>query len=143
MTNILLMLNLLPERESIKISPTGNSMRPFISGYRDDVFLIKPSFPLKRNDIALYQRESGQYVLHRIHHSKVINGETLYFFLGDSQTTLEGPIHECCIHAIATQILRKGRIIKCNNLLYRFISQVWLILQPLRPMILKLYDHFH
>ena len=44
----------------------GDSMLPLIKQGRDVIVIEKISKQLKRLDIPLYKRESGQYVLHRI-----------------------------------------------------------------------------
>ena len=44
----------------------GRSMEPMLKQGRDRVVIVPPVFPLKKYDIPLYKRDSGQYVLHRI-----------------------------------------------------------------------------
>ena len=44
---------------------TGISMYPILRHRRDTVELVKPE-RLRRGDLVLYQRDSGQYILHRI-----------------------------------------------------------------------------
>lgn len=138
------MLSMLEEDQTLKITPIGSSMCPFFYGGRDDVYLRRPHFPLKRGAIALFQREDGTQVIHRIHHIKCASGERLYYMLGDNQTWLEGPIAENEILAEATQIIRKGKLIDCQrNRLYRLTAAIWLILRPVRPPIMHLWNKLH
>ena len=52
---------------SVTLPITGNSMRPLFRHKRDSVVLSAcDPYSLKRGDVPLYQRENGQYVLHRI-----------------------------------------------------------------------------
>ena len=44
----------------------GDSMLPLIRQGRDLLIIEKPHGRLKKYDIPLYRRDSGQYVLHRI-----------------------------------------------------------------------------
>lgn len=141
MTNLSIMLSMLEENQTLKITPIGSSMCPFFYGGRDNVYLQRPHFPLKRGDIALFQREDGTQVIHRIHHTKLSSGERLYYMLGDNQTRVEGPIQESQIFAKAVKILRKGKLIDCQrNYLYRIAAAAWLILRPVRPVFMHLWN---
>ena len=44
----------------------GDSMRPLIRQDRDILIIEKPHGRLKKYDVPLYKRDSGQYVLHRV-----------------------------------------------------------------------------
>ncbi|MGN1202403.1 MAG: S24/S26 family peptidase, partial [Eubacterium sp.] len=44
----------------------GDSMLPFIKQGRDVLVISRAEGRLKRYDVPLYKRDSGQYVLHRI-----------------------------------------------------------------------------
>ncbi len=141
MTNLSFTLNMLKENQTLKITPIGSSMCPFFYGGRDDVYLQRPKFPLKRGDIALFQREDGTHVLHRVHHIKHASGVCLYYMLGDNQTWLEGPVKESQILAKAVKILRKGKLIDCQkNYLYRIVASAWLVLRPVRPVFIHLWN---
>ena len=144
MTNLSLMLSMLEDNQTLKISPEGSSMCPFFFGGRDDVYLKQPHFPLKRGDIALFQREDGKQVIHRIHHLGKNADKRFYYMIGDNQTWIEGPIAEDEILAKATQIMRKGKLIDCqSNRLYRLTVAIWLILRPFRPKIMHLWSKLH
>ena len=49
----------------VSIPVSGNSMCPFLHP-GDQVFLEKPQGALKKGDVVLFTRLTGQYVLHRI-----------------------------------------------------------------------------
>ena len=56
----------LQNGETFSFMPNGISMLPTIVGGRDPVTIKKPDGRLKKYDIILYRRKSGQFVLHRI-----------------------------------------------------------------------------
>lgn len=142
MTNISLALSALKEGQALKITPQGTSMCPFFYGGRDSVNVVVPSFPLKRGDIALYIRDDGTYVIHRVYKVKKEATGTSYYMMGDNQDWVEGPLKESQIHAVAASIIRKGKMIDCKrNMTYRFLSKLWLLLKPLRPFFIKLWNN--
>lgn len=141
MTNISLALSMLKSGQALKITPQGYSMCPFFVGGRDDVYLVPPKFPLKKGDIALFQRADGTYVIHRVYRIRKSENTTLYYMLGDNQTWIEGPILEPQIHAVTTQIMRKGKLIDCSsNKTYRFLSMLWLHMRPIRPLFINFWN---
>ena len=62
----------------------GKSMLPLLREGKDSVLLVKPD-EIKKNDIVLFVRESGQFVMHRI---VKIKGDE-YIMCGDYQCVLE------------------------------------------------------
>ena len=56
----------ISEGQSVKFSPKGVSMLPFIREGKDSVVISPVTEGLKKYDVVLYKRDSGQYVLHRI-----------------------------------------------------------------------------
>ena len=61
----------------------GDSMRPLIRQGRDLLIIEKPQGRLRKYDVPLYKRDSGQYVLHRI--LKVRDSD--YVICGDNRWT--------------------------------------------------------
>ena len=59
--------SILEEGKEVPLVVTGNSMMPFLIDRRDQVLIKRIERPLKKGDIAFFQRENGQYILHRIH----------------------------------------------------------------------------
>lgn len=125
---------LLDDGLTLKISPSGQSMYPFLVGGRDEVLLRSAETKkLRRGDITLYSREDGLHVLHRVHHIK--NNE--YYMLGDAQTGIEGPIARNNIHAVAEAVVWRNTQISCNDFTLRVLIKAWLFLRPLRPIIIQ------
>lgn len=130
---------LLDDGLTLKISPSGLSMYPFLVGGRDVVLLRSAETKkLRRGDITLYSREDGLHVLHRIHHIK--NNE--YYMLGDAQTGIEGPIARKNIHAVAAAVVWRNTQIGCNDFILRLLTQTWLTIRPLRPVFIQSYKAF-
>lgn len=128
-----IMQPLLEQGHLLKISPSGNSMRPLIVGGRDEVVLSASlGKKLKRGDIVLFSRDDGTYVLHRIYK---IKGDQ-YIINGDSQTWTEGPVEPSCIVAVAESVIHCGWKITCGNPGYRAFVGIWLFLRPVRPLLL-------
>lgn len=126
---------LLRQGEQVTLPVSGSSMTPFLAPGRDRVLLQAPVFPLKRGDIALFKRDHGGYILHRV--CKADRG--VYYFVGDAQKTPEGPIGEAQICAAAVKVCRKGKWLGPDSLLWRFFAAVWLFLRPLRPGLIRAY----
>ena len=57
--------------------------------------------------------------------------------VGDNQSVIEGPLEKECIHGKLIAVERNGRTFSVNNIIYRFISYVWLLLRPVRMPVAK------
>lgn len=80
----------------------GDSMYPLIK--KGDLLVIRAvNAPLKKHDIPLYKRDSGQYVLHRI--IKVRKND--YLICGDNRCLTESGITDRHIVGVLTEIIRK------------------------------------
>ncbi len=111
------------------LTVTGNSMRPFIKDKRDQVILIKADAKnLKVDDVPLYKRRNGKYVLHRI--VKKENGS--YTMLGDAQVRLEPGIEPDQIVAVAKGFIRKDKTYLCDSAEYKRYVSFWNKMMPLR-----------
>ncbi len=104
----------------VTLSPRGTSMLPFLKEGRDTVTLAFPPAKLKKYDIPLYQRKSGQYVLHR-----VVCVKDTYTCIGDNQFMLEKGIEQEQIIAVCTSFVRKGKKIYANAPLWRLYAAFW------------------
>ena len=113
---------------------SGWSMSPFLVHGRDTVYLSKITRPLKKGDMILFRRETGDWVLHRI--LKAEDG--VYTLIGDAQTWTEQVAH-CQVYALVSAVRRKGKLLRTGNFLWAFFEHLWLRLIPLRPGIMKLY----
>jgi len=130
---------LTEEGKEVSMLVAGSSMNPFLIHYRDTIFFKKPDRPLRRGDMVFYQRESGQYVMHRILHVKP---EGLYI-VGDAQTEIEGPVHPDQVFAVITRVKRKGKMIGPGDFWWKFFEGPWLNIVAFRHIIMRLYALAH
>ncbi len=127
--------DLVNEGKECRLLISGSSMAPFLVHERDSIIFSKPQRELQRGDMVFYQRETGQFVMHRILHVKP---EGLYI-VGDAQTEIEGPVNPKQVFAVVTKAQRKGKWIGPGDFWWWFFRTVWLRLVPVRKIILKLY----
>lgn len=114
---------------------SGSSMSPFMIHQRDRILMRRIESPLRRGDMAMFQRDDGAYVMHRICR---IRGDE-YYFVGDAQTVIEGPVRRDQIFAVVTAVQRKGVWQKPGMFWWEFFRTVWLWMRPFRPLLVKLY----
>lgn len=123
---------LLKSGQTIQLFPQGYSMYPLLVPGRDEVILSPlPDRPLRRGDVALYRRDTGILVLHRICRCK----EDGYYMVGDNQVQVEGPLRKEQVIGIMSGFVRKGKLLSSDDLWYRILSRVWLIMRPVRRCI--------
>lgn len=108
------------------LAVTGNSMRPMLASGRDSVILILPGNE-KKGDVVLYQRENGQYVLHRI----IDVTEDGYIISGDNQAMRE-PVKKQQLVAVMEGFIRKGKTYSKDAKIYRLYQTMWVELFFLR-----------
>lgn len=137
-TYIPVIRELIEEGNTVPFLITGNSMSPFMIHERDTILLKKPEYPLRKGTMAFYQRKNGQYVMHRI--CKIKDGK--YYFVGDAQTEVEGPLEQEQIFAVVCGVKRKGKLEEPGTFWWEFFEHVWLPLRPLRPFLRRLYTVF-
>ena len=106
----------------------GVSMRPMLRQDRDVVVIRKPSGRLQKFDVALYRRQTGNYVLHRV----VGVSEDGYVIRGDNCFRDETDITDNEIVGILTQFQRRGKEIRVDSLAYRLYARLWVGIYPLR-----------
>lgn len=121
---------LIDDGHEVVIPVTGWSMEPFLRNRRDRVSLKIPSDPLKVGDIVLYQRKTGQFVLHRIYK---IKSDGCYM-MGDNQMDMEGPIAPDDIAAIVTEVERNKRWVSVKTFFWKIASGLWRMLYPARKI---------
>ena len=120
---------------TVRIHPTGNSMRPLIHAGRDTVCLIKADpDKLAVGDLVLYRREYGALILHRI----ISRKKGSLYLSGDNNFEIEGPLAPEQIIGVATEITRAGKKIKTTDLLYRLYVLIWPGSRPLRRFLYSL-----
>lgn len=112
---------------SVCIGPKGTSMRPLIRQGIDYVELSPLPDRLKKYDLPLYQRENGQYVLHRI----VKTGEK-YSCIGDNQFQLEHGVTRDQMIALVTAIYRGEKRYSVDSVSYWLYCRLWHYTRPIR-----------
>jgi len=106
--------------QSVTFSPRGVSMLPMLRQGLDTVTLSPLPERLRKFDIPLYQRENGQFVLHRI-----VKVQDTYTCVGDNQFVYEsGLTHEQMI-AVVTGFTRGDKDHSVNELCYKFYCRFW------------------
>ena len=135
---IAILKNLVEEGREVSLVIAGHSMTPFLVEKRDKIYFIKSDRELKRGDMVFFQRNTGQYVMHRI---KKVNAKGVYL-VGDAQTKIEGPISRDKIFGLIVKAERKGRLIGPGDFWWKFFERVWIHLVFLRPIFIKCYNMF-
>lgn len=131
------MKEVLDSGGSFKLTVTGSSMFPFILGGRDQVTLSPLPQKLRKNDLPLYRRRDGAFVLHRIIRCEK---DGTYTCCGDHQWVTEPGLEYDQMIALATAFVRKGREVTNRNLLYRMYRTLWTWIIPLRPYLFGLHN---
>lgn len=117
---------LIAEGRQVTIPVRGNSMSPFLADGRDSVLLGPPPERLRRGDIVLFRRRSGQFILHRIIDVKSnASGKIQYYIRGDAQEITEGPVLSGQICAVVVKSMRKGRWLTSRDPYEIFFRHVW------------------
>lgn len=119
---------LIAEGREVTVPVRGGSMNPFLADNRDCVLLVPVPERLRRGDIVLFRRSSGQYVLHRIvavRRSRPGGHEPVYFMRGDAQEVTEGPVARAQVRALAARVMRQGRWLQDRDLRALFFRHLW------------------
>ncbi|MHB8062192.1 MAG: S24/S26 family peptidase [Ruminiclostridium sp.] len=113
---------------------TGMSMYPFLREDKDCVELCATNIgSIKRGDIVLIKRVSGEYILHRVHHKE----KEHFYIIGDAQQWIEGPLKPEQLVAVVTAVKRKDHQFTCQSKWWKLLVKVWINIIPLRHLILK------
>ncbi len=116
----------------------GDSMMPLIKQGRDVLVISAVNGRLKRYDIPLYKRDSGQYVLHRI--LKVRKND--YVICGDNRCNKEYGITDRHIIGVLSGIIRDGREIPVTDIKCRIYAHLWCDFFPVRVLIIRIRQIF-
>ena len=108
----------------------GDSMMPLIRQDRDLVVIEPVSGRLKKYDVPLYRRDSGQYVLHRI--VKVRQDD--YVICGDNRSRKETGITDRHIIGVLTVVVRNGKTVPVTSFRYRLYARAVCAMYPLRKL---------
>ncbi len=124
----------LEKNKIIAFVPGGNSMWPTLKHRGQSVIVELKTDRLKRFDVALYQRDSGVFVLHRV--MEVKDGG--YIICGDSQFTLE-PVREEQVFGVMSGFYRKDKYIEVTDEKYKKEVERWYKRKTYRKLRLKLF----
>lgn len=120
---------------SVCITVRGNSMYPFLRDGIDEVELSRVEYAnIKKLDIALVKRPTGEYVLHRV----IRKEENCFYMAGDAQQYIEGPFYPGQLQAIVKSVRRIKKKVSCDSALWLFLSWIWMVFLPVRRYILKI-----
>ena len=126
---------LVEEGKEVSMLIAGSSMAPFLVHRRDYIYFKKPERNLRKGDMVFLERDSGQYVMHRIWKVKPDG----YYIVGDAQNEIEGPVREEQIFAIITKVRRKNQWIAPGDFWWEFFEQIWIRMIPVRRIVMKVY----
>lgn len=116
----------------------GDSMMPLIKEGRDLLVIEKTEGRLKRFDVPLYRRDSGQYVLHRI----LMVRQNDYVICGDNRVDLEYGITDRHIIGVLIAVIRNGKELTVKSTKYKLYVYCWYLLFPVRFVIIKTRNLF-
>lgn len=122
---------LLQSGAELPLVVSGTSMTPFLRPGIDTVYLKKPEGMLRRGEIAFFHRADGSHVLHRVW--KTQNG--MYWFLGDAQDLVEGPLPEKSVFAYVTKIDRGGVRLQPEDRMWKLFAGPWRLTRGTRRRI--------
>lgn len=106
-----------------RMYPKGTSMLPLIVQGRDSVVLERNfECGAKKNDIAFYRRDNGQFVLHRVMR---VSDDGTYVMCGDNQTALEYGIKREQIIGYVSRLYRGDKEFSLTSVRYKLYLLVW------------------
>ena len=113
--------------QAVRFSPRGISMLPMLRQGIDSVELSPVPEKLKKYDLPLYQRKSGQYVLHR-----VVKVSETYTCMGDNQFEPEPGLEHGQIIALVTAFYRGRKLWHTDSFVYQLYCRFWHYSRPVR-----------
>lgn len=120
---------ILDSGKAVQIKPQGYSMYPVIVPGRDEAVVQKEDpAKLKRGDVVLYRRDQSILVIHRI----CRKNEKGFYMVGDNQTEIEGPLRPDQIKGKMITLIKNGKEIDVDSLIYRIPCAIWLFMRPVR-----------
>lgn len=131
------LIDIINEGKDVNLLISGSSMAPFLCHKRDTIIISKPDDHFYKGQMVFFTRDSGQYVMHRIHH---IDKKGNLFIVGDNQTDIEGPVRKDQVFGVIHKVIRKGKLLKKGDFWWDFFEKVWIRIIPLRRYCVKLYD---
>ena len=124
----------LLEQGRFAYTTRGVSMLPLLRHQRDLVVIARrPEGRLKKYDAALFKRDNGAYVLHRVIRVR----ENDYIICGDNLEQME-PVREDQILGVLQEIVRNGKTVSVRALPYRIYVHLWWDFYPVRFFVRRL-----
>lgn len=121
----------------IAVVPKGNSMWPTLKNKKQSVIVKKKTEKLNRADVALYKRENGSNVLHRV----IEPTDYGYIMCGDSQFVYE-KVKEEDVYGVMMGFYRGKRYVDANNAEYIEKVKKWYRRDKLRKFCVKTFYFF-
>ncbi len=123
----------LEKKGKLIYTNVGDSMMPLIRQDRDLIIIEPVNGRLKKYDVPLYRRDSGQYVLHRI--LKVRQND--YVICGDNRWSKEYGISDRHIIGVMTGVVRNKKTVSVTDKKYRLYVHLWCDFFPVRAFIIR------
>ncbi len=114
-------------------SNVGDSMWPLIREGRDLLVIERRPGRLRRYDVPLYRRDSGQCVLHRVLQVR----ENDYVICGDNRWRIETGVTDRQVLGVLTAVIRDGKELPVTDWRCRLYAHLWCDLFPLRAFLLR------
>lgn len=111
----------------------GDSMEPLLFHRDTHIVIVKVDHRLKKGELPLYRRPSGQYVLHRV---IGVDGD-FYYTRGDNRFAEERVPCEWVI-GVATEIFRHERHILVTDRSYQLYVWLWDKSYPVRYLAFRI-----
>ena len=92
------------------LTPYGISMLPLLEPGKCNVILVKPN-EIKKGDIVLFVRPSGQFVLHRA----ICVKKDYINFCGDNEKAIEFKVPKASVRAVVKDIYVNGEKVDTNS----------------------------
>lgn len=124
----------LANGKSVQFKPKGTSMRPMLRQGIDSVILSPLPEKLKKYDLPLYQRDNGQYVLHRI-----VGVGDAYTCIGDNQYEYEYGVRHDQMIGVVTGFYRDQEFHSVTQLSHRLYRSLWHHSRKLRPKVRRVW----
>ncbi len=106
--------------KSARFSPRGISMLPMLRQGIDSVVISPINGDIKKYDLALYMRDNGKYILHR-----VIETGSTYTCIGDNQFIPEKNINKDQFIGVVTEFYRENKLHSTDDLSYKIYCRLW------------------
>ena len=122
--------------KDVRLTVTGFSMYPLLRGGSDDV-ILSFSKNIKKYDVVLFERKTGEYIFHRV--IKVKDG--FLTIAGDNETKKEYPVEKERVIATMKAFIRSGKTYSVDEMWYKIYSRLWLFIFPIRHIAAKILHH--